>query len=151
VTACPHWFQDVHVHLVAACPNGIRGVLSRLQGIQLRRGHRSAVRTTGRKTPTTDSTQTRLQVRRGQNQTLRSGRLAIVRLVLMYSESIRGHIASAVRRHSRRSQEILCALHICLRVSIYGGGAVDDGVGFPSIVFGSISSVLVPSRSKRLA
>jgi hypothetical protein len=32
-----------------------------------------------------------------------------------------------------------------------GGGAVEDGVSFPSIVLASINSILVPSRSYRLA
>ena len=33
--------------------------------------------------------------------------------------------------------------------SYRGGGSVDDGAGFPSTVFGSITSTRVPSGSKR--
>jgi hypothetical protein len=36
-------------------------------------------------------------------------------------------------------------------LAYFGGGAADGGTGLPSIVFGSISSMRVPSGSNRFA
>ena len=53
--------------------------------------------------------------------------------------------------HSRRRNSPGCAHPVAAVTRAYrGGGSVDDGVGLPSMVFGSISSTRVPSGSNRL-